>query len=146
MILALDLTPLVDALHAALVPDLALEVGPLATLARAAPGDGRVRALPAVLVIQAEAQASYTGVGKRALLTDEVVVLLRVRVPDGSDTDAQARASALRDAIAEALLQTFALPSGWLSIQYQGGRWLGVDDAVFSWAERYRITRQGICT
>lgn len=127
------LTPLLDATgETPLVRDLRV----LGATERAAPG-AMVRGRPSIAVIPAASTAAGpAGIGNGRMLTEQVELVLQVDQLGGADASALETLRTLRQAIF-ALLEAQRPDRDWSPLRYQGGALVAIDNATYTWVERY---------
>lgn len=123
-------------------PSLVQDIRVLGAAERADPG-AMVRRRPSIAIVPTTTTAAGPdGVGNGRILTEQVDLMIQVDQVAGADANAIATLRTIREAIF-ALLEGTRLAAAWSPLRYQGGRLLGIDNATYTWADRY-ATQQGV--
>lgn len=95
-------------------------------------------ALPGIAILPVGSDASGPdGLGNGRILTEQTDLLIQIYQRGGPDQTALADLRALRGAV-YALLEGVRPGASWSPLRYQSGRPLAVNNATYSWIERYQ--------
>ena len=92
---------------------------------------------PGIAIVPASsAVAGPQGVGNGRLLTESFELVIQVSHLAGDDAGATADLRTIRTAVLAAL-EGQRPAADWSPLRYQGGQLLAIDDAIYTWVERY---------